>query len=357
MSGNEPESTESSDDTSAPGPGATLKSARLERELSLEDVSTDLRIEPHLLHALEDENYAALGAPVFAKGYIRQYASRMGIDAAPLVDGYTHLIGNADVRVQPSRVIKLRDGSQATVWIVTLLALAVLVVFLVLWWLNNSSPAGGDAGAATAVPETLPFPDDALPDAVMPAPQSAAAVAADRSTTGVAGRPVLNEPSADAPRSAARSAAAAVQNVSGRVRDVGGAVAAETAEGSVQTQARAEAGVDPDAGFSDAPPDLTESVVPTAAATVADTAADGPIVSLRFIDASWVEAEDAAGTQLLYGLVEAGQERTVTGEAPYDLFFGNIDAVRIRVDGREFTVPEGVRRGNLARFPIGATTH
>ena len=49
-------------------PGQILREAREAREISLEEISAELRIESHLLAALEEGRYDELGAPVFARG-------------------------------------------------------------------------------------------------------------------------------------------------------------------------------------------------------------------------------------------------------------------------------------------------
>jgi cytoskeleton protein RodZ len=65
--------------------GGTLKEARLSYHLSLEDVAAHINIRSAYLHAIEEENMAALPARVYAIGFVRSYAEYLGLDANDLV--------------------------------------------------------------------------------------------------------------------------------------------------------------------------------------------------------------------------------------------------------------------------------
>lgn len=66
--------------------GATLRAAREERALSIDQVSHDTRISARFLDALEADNYEALPAPVYVRGFLRSYASYLRLDPAPLLE-------------------------------------------------------------------------------------------------------------------------------------------------------------------------------------------------------------------------------------------------------------------------------
>lgn len=59
--------------------GATLKAEREKRNLSIDDVASELKISPRQLRALEDGDMAALPHPAYAKGFIRSYATWLGL--------------------------------------------------------------------------------------------------------------------------------------------------------------------------------------------------------------------------------------------------------------------------------------
>ena len=144
-----------------PSLGQVLKAGRTARGLTLEQMSTELRIEVRQLHALEEDQFERIGPPVFVKGYVRHYAQRVGLDYGDLLSLYYKQAENRDVPVQPSRSIMLRDERQITVWIVAALVLVAVLVALAVWWLTSS----------TAVPVAVsPTPAAAAPRAERPQP-------------------------------------------------------------------------------------------------------------------------------------------------------------------------------------------
>jgi cytoskeleton protein RodZ len=59
-------------------PGARLRAAREARGLSIEEVADRLRLNAALVLAMEQDRLALLGAPVFARGHLRNYAALVG---------------------------------------------------------------------------------------------------------------------------------------------------------------------------------------------------------------------------------------------------------------------------------------
>ena len=85
--------------------------------MTLEQLSAELRIEAKQLRALEEERFEQIGVAVFIKGYLKQYGTRLGLDVRDLLALYYKQTTLADVQIQPSRTIKLRDERQITSWI------------------------------------------------------------------------------------------------------------------------------------------------------------------------------------------------------------------------------------------------
>jgi cytoskeleton protein RodZ len=75
-------------------------------------------------------------------------------------------------------------------------------------------------------------------------------------------------------------------------------------------------------------------------------------LSLVFSEDSWAEITDATGRRILYGLQRAGARREMSGEPPVVVFLGNASGVEVLVDGSEYPISSGARRGNTARFEI-----
>ncbi len=60
--------------------GQLLTRAREARGLTLEDAERDTRISRRYLQALEDEEFEAIPAPVYARGFLRSYSQYLGLD-------------------------------------------------------------------------------------------------------------------------------------------------------------------------------------------------------------------------------------------------------------------------------------
>jgi cytoskeleton protein RodZ len=68
--------------------GAIIRSAREDQGLTLEAVARDTRIHLSHLRAIEDMTPGMLGAPVYAKGYIRNYARHLKLDPDEILSRY-----------------------------------------------------------------------------------------------------------------------------------------------------------------------------------------------------------------------------------------------------------------------------
>ncbi|HEY6359937.1 MAG TPA: RodZ domain-containing protein [Vicinamibacterales bacterium] len=68
--------------------GATLQSARESRGLSLDELSDRTKISVRLLRALERNAVDVLPRGIFMRGYLRAYATEVGLDPAETVESY-----------------------------------------------------------------------------------------------------------------------------------------------------------------------------------------------------------------------------------------------------------------------------
>jgi cytoskeleton protein RodZ len=65
--------------------GQQLREAREARGLSVDDVARGTRIRAAYIRALEEEHFADLPAPVYVRGFLRNYATFLGLDAEELI--------------------------------------------------------------------------------------------------------------------------------------------------------------------------------------------------------------------------------------------------------------------------------
>ena len=64
--------------------GQILKAARERRQISMDDVAVATKMTSTFVKAIEADNFDALVAPVYARGFIKLYAECVGLDPMPL---------------------------------------------------------------------------------------------------------------------------------------------------------------------------------------------------------------------------------------------------------------------------------
>ena len=73
--------------------GERLRVAREERELTVEQVAEATRIPLNYLYALEEESFDVFTSDLHARGFLRNYASFLGLDPEEIVDLLDELRG------------------------------------------------------------------------------------------------------------------------------------------------------------------------------------------------------------------------------------------------------------------------
>lgn len=118
---------------SGTSPGARLRIAREARGLAIEDVAERLRLNAALVLALEEDRLALLGAPVFAKGHLRNYAMLVGVPEDEILSAF-----EADEIPEPSFLpaLDLRPKRRrSSSWGWPLAAIALALVLVAAFWL------------------------------------------------------------------------------------------------------------------------------------------------------------------------------------------------------------------------------
>lgn len=75
--------------------GATLRRARTQKGLTLDQLSRATKISLSKLQALEDNDFESLPAVVYARGFLRAYAREVGLDPEDVVDQYMRQLDHA----------------------------------------------------------------------------------------------------------------------------------------------------------------------------------------------------------------------------------------------------------------------
>lgn len=75
-------------------------------------------------------------------------------------------------------------------------------------------------------------------------------------------------------------------------------------------------------------------------------------VLLTYTGDCWTEISDASGRRLFFDLGTDGRTVELSGEAPFNVLFGNANNVSIRVNGTERAISAAEKRGRTARLTI-----
>ncbi len=210
--------------------GTWLRRQRQGRDIGLREISEQSKISIRYLQALEAGRFDVLPAPVFAKGFLRQYSRYVGLDSEEVVNAYLAAKRSSEEEesVEDSPPQRGRNA-RGRGWLIVVLLLVVAVAVALFyawneeWWPFGAADATNTAASrsaeplapATETPVEAPAPAEPLgttePAAVgtdatevdevpSPPPEPAAPLVVDIDFTGecwikarVDGRPSLSE--------------------------------------------------------------------------------------------------------------------------------------------------------------------
>ena len=370
----------------SPGPGERLRAARLAQEMDLGKVANALHLTRPVVEALERDEYENVGARVFVRGYLRNYARLVDLPVDGILRQFesiwpeeqSELSRRQDPKIPAGGISTGSSWVKAMTWVIVI---GIVVLFLV-WWrgyldawqpATESQPAGEADATALETPALLdvePAPI-AAPDGQLPLPQAnestQSLIQAEAAVAEEA--PAATEAAAAAPEVAASDETLAVDSVVGETT----AVAAESAPVTVNpeaTEAVAETTV------ADAPPAtanvaaVAEPVVAEASTVLAavttgsspqalvaesQSGSGAPVAAagivFEFSDSCWVDIRDNSREFKLFGEMASGSREVLGGKPPYKVVLGNARAVKVSIDGKPFDVSR-YARGNVARFTL-----
>lgn len=286
------------------GLGGELRRAREARGFSVTTAAATLHLAPKVIESLEAGDFK-LYAPVYVRGYLRNYARLLGLKPDSLIETY-----NQTLPEEPSAVLEpaLPPGKPPVRWHGYLL-LAAIGLPLILWLADRTLPLWKTQRSPETEAGTLGLP--AAPTGEAPQTQPLA-------------------PSLPAPNPAPEPPKPSVSDVS---------VSA--------------------APLPAAAPDKTEPAAQAPAAKPADPSpqptGQGPdTLSIRLPASAWVSIRDHAGHKLAHENLSAETEHVYQGQAPFAVVLGNYSpATKIEFNGQPYE-PTKAKAGTVARFNVGA---
>jgi cytoskeleton protein RodZ len=288
-----------------PSAGALLRSAREASGMTIDAVAQQLKLAPRQVRALEEGDYTHLPGRTFVRGFIRNYARLVRLDAEMVLGALPAGTATSNLDSPPLHATAPTIGELPTTeaprhgwtrWAIPLTLIAIIAATAAWEWLH---PA---------------------PDAPRTVVRKEAPVAVEHGKAGtpeIIGTPLPN-PVAPPPAPSPPDATSAP-------------VSAERTAASDSVSATVPSNPSPQPS-TDARP------------------ADAPLV-LAFRDFSWTEVKDRSGRVLLLRMNPGGTTQAIAGSPPLDVVIGNAADVTLTWKGQRIDLAP-LTRQNVARFTL-----
>jgi len=319
-----------------------LRDRRIECQIDVEHVAQVLRIRPAVLTDIEAGRFDQLPGPAYAVGFVRSYATYLGLDAEALVLRFKAEVEEVSRRPHLNFPLPLSDTRVPTG---SILFICILLAALTYGgWYYFSERHGTLSDIVQAVPDRLTHlvsPDKMKQEITQGAPQTAQAP----STAAPPAPAAATQPAPEVPA----AGQAPAQIVPAPAAPAGAAPPANTPApaptGPQQITAEADA-VPPveDHPAAPAAPQSPPATPDLAQPAVADASKVGPQqvygapdgqarVVLRATADSWVQVRDRDGNLLITRVLKPGESYNVPNQPGLTMVTGNAGGLDISIDG------------------------
>ncbi|HET8862950.1 MAG TPA: helix-turn-helix transcriptional regulator [Solirubrobacterales bacterium] len=125
-----------------------MREARTRRKLDLSEVEAAIKIRARFLQAMETEEWDALPGGAYTRGFIRTYASYLGLDGERLADDYRRSTAPPGGEKPPQRVEPVPMGTRGNGPRIPGWALVVMVCLVLVALVVGIGLAGGDGDSS-----------------------------------------------------------------------------------------------------------------------------------------------------------------------------------------------------------------
>ncbi len=311
--------------------GGALRSTREKLGLTTQEIASRLRLSYKQIEALEADNFAVLPEATIVKGFIRNYAKQLKIDAEPLLDAYNVIVPSKapqSFTLHPSVDMKVTEYQKPNVLRNALLG--ILVVLGVGTWLFYQNYVQKPSPVKPTAELVQSGPPEPLPEAALPAAERSA----DQTTTQLTlPAPAGVTSSVDAP--AAQPAAVQVPTMPAATAPVTSPVVNSLPPTSLSTNPLAPSQLDK----SMSEPSPTE---PAAGMSKLEFAAT---------QETWVSVTDASGKEIYSKTLFEGNRESIVAKPPVNVTVGNSIGTTLSVNGKSVDLAPHTRT-NVAHVKV-----
>ena len=358
--------------------GGAIRAARESQGLSVHEIASRLRLSPKQIDAIEADHFAALPEPTIVRGFIRNYAKLLKIEAQPLIDAYMVIVPTAipyQMAVKPPNGMRLSHQEKSKSGRYALAALA-LMLGVAVWlfyqhYVAKPSPTqlntNVDISAtqnANSVDESVTNQNAAgvnavnapvealLPEAALPAAERAMEHAAIGAQTSTA----LTLPTASLPANlsatnqvlpaAPGNSNATQTNLPGPAAPDKNLLAKQSANQSIRQLPNSQLTA---STTLSAPAD--SAAVATSEALLAPTPKDVAKLEFNASQETWVNVVDANGRKIYNKVIFAGSREIVDVKPPVNVTIGNAGGTTMSMNGKPVELAPHSRQ-NVARIKL-----
>lgn len=296
-----------------PGVGATLRQARQARGETIDAIAAVLRIRAGHLEAIEEGRFDALPGPTYAAGFIRSYASYLGLNPESVVEQFRDEDPLRDNRTELNFPVPAPEGRVPGAAI--LLVSVVLAVLVYAAWYFQ------------------PARDHASVEPVAQPPQETAADAQSGSGPAGSSESSAGPPSDGGPTGMTTTGAVKTGVTSAPAETSVAAKSAELAAQRAQGQTSGQTSGAVPSGIAAAPGARSETPHPESVGD-APHAAGGSRIALRANGEAWVQIRDADDNLIVMRVLRPGETYEVPNRPGLTLLTGNAGALDVLVDGK-----------------------
>ena len=316
--------------------GGELRAARERLGWDIEAVAEALRLKPAFIRAIEQGDLAGLPAPAYTVGFVRTYASALGLDPNEAIRRFRGERDEVNRKTElafPAPVPQRGVPAGALVLVGAIIAIGGYI-----GWYHYSGRSLRSTMTVDQVPAHLePLAPPSVPRVVMAVP-SPVKVAPSAPPPAAVDASLASEPDISP-----SSAAAAVP-----MPPAAPPVAAASAPAAASSGTASPAVV---AATTPAPVQAAEGVA-NAAANTAAPGMPGPMVIKATADA-WIEIKNATGRIVYETILHPGGSYTVPDQPQLTLTTGNASATEVILSGNTI----GPLRGHVLRnVPLDANS-
>jgi cytoskeleton protein RodZ len=298
-------------------PGGVLRAARESANISVEEMAEQLNWLKSYVGAIEEDQYSAFSNQTFAKGYLKSYARRLGVEEQGLLENYEKLVGENESTSQETVETNIPTLHKSGIG--KYVGLIVFLLVIVVLWLARSSE---DSTQGKAIVEKI-----------------------DSVTTAAENQAQLGKQSEE--QTDIRSELAVVEASGQEQEDL----VLEQPEAAVPTTDRDTALNELAEDVAEVADQLQEDVEYSNASVdeTVLTATGEHVLYFSFSAECWLEVRDASGDVIYEDLRQSGDNISVSGLPPFEILAGQASAVELRYQNELVSLKADSGRNSVRR--------